>query len=385
MQEMGYSVTVVAFNLHNWTTEKEEQLQQELHGVEFHHLETSRHPVLPWLMGSLLERAARFLLPLAPSDPSLAAIALDKRSRKLLRWVKSGKSQYDAVIAHNPPAFYPAAWLGRATGKPYAIDVEDYHPGEKGSPVMQRCVTILMRSLLRKAAYVSYAAPLIKEYSDRLSGSSEKDNGIVINNSFSRKEFVRPAADPNEDRLRLVWFSQYVDYHRGLEKILPVLDEFRDHIRLTLIGSARAHFVARELTPRDYIHPIDSLSQQDLHRELSRHDLGLALEDGTADLNRDLCLTNKIWSYLLAGLYILASDTSAQRRFMEEHPDHGVCAPLSPDSLRPVMSRIVADREILRAGATARFARAGAAAWDNESALLARKWNSILLPNQPIS
>jgi glycosyltransferase involved in cell wall biosynthesis len=375
LTKMGHAVTLVAFHLHNWTEDKERQLREELKDVEFHYLEAGRHPLIPWLKASLLERAARLLLPVAGSNIFLAALSMDKRSWMLLQWVKKNKGNYQGVIAHNPPAFYAAAWLGRKASVPYAIDIEDYHPGEGKSAVKRRCSTLLMRGLLKPAAYVSFASPLIKEYSGRLADAAPA-KWTVINNSFPRTDFLLPEAAG--EKLQIVWFSQFVDYGRGLEKILPVLDEFRGQIQLTLIGSARAGFVAAEVAGREYVRCIGAMAEKELHEALRNYDLGLALEDGTADLNRDLCLTNKIWSYLLAGLYILASDTSAQRRFMDEHPGHGACVPLTADRLRPLLAKLAGDKSTIRADAPLRFAQASTVAWESESAKLTTLWNLIL-------
>ena len=57
--------------------------------------------------------------------------------------------------------------------------------------------------------------------------------------------------------------------------------------------------------------------------QLGQHHIGLALETGTTR-NRQLCRTNKLFCYPLAGCLTLASDTNAQRQFMEEHPEAGV-------------------------------------------------------------
>jgi glycosyltransferase involved in cell wall biosynthesis len=48
----------------------------------------------------------------------------------------------------------------------------------------------------------------------------------------------------------------------------------------------------------------------------------LALEVKTP-LNRNICLTNKIFTYLQSGLAVIASDTMAQKAFMEQYPGIG--------------------------------------------------------------
>ncbi len=48
----------------------------------------------------------------------------------------------------------------------------------------------------------------------------------------------------------------------------------------------------------------------------SEYDVGLALEQ-PASRNRDLCLTNKIFSYLIAGNAVAATSTSAQEAIVK--------------------------------------------------------------------
>jgi hypothetical protein len=375
-------ITVLAFHLHNWTTEKEKELNSELKNVLFHYLDSGRHPLLPWLWASFLEKTCRLIRKLAPSNIRVGAIALHKRSWSMLHWVKKNKKKYDLVIAHNPPAFLSASWLASKTGSAFALDIEDYHPGEGRDPAEQQGAMLLMRRLQEKAAYVSYASPLIKEYSRRLIANTGEGSYFVVNNTFPRTDFKRPAPEPApggaEGRLRLVWFSQFIDYGRGLEKILPSLDQFSESIQLTLIGSMRPEFHDRELADRTYIDCRDALAERELHLTLGDYDIGLALEDVSVDLNRNLCLTNKIWSYLLAGLFIVASDTEAQRRFLEDFPGHGVCSALSADRFVSTVAACVADRTAIREGSVRRFDAAATASWENESLLLLQQWKKTI-------
>jgi hypothetical protein len=51
---------------------------------------------------------------------------------------------------------------------------------------------------------------------------------------------------------------------------------------------------------------------EEMVRQAAPYDIGLSLETDISD-NRSLCLTNKIFTYLLAGVPVLLSDTPAQR------------------------------------------------------------------------
>jgi glycosyltransferase involved in cell wall biosynthesis len=65
-------------------------------------------------------------------------------------------------------------------------------------------------------------------------------------------------------------------------------------------------------------HDQDPLASAD--RLCRGYDIGLALEQ-VHILNRDLCLCNKVFSYMLAGLAIVCTDTKGQRPLAEDLGD----------------------------------------------------------------
>ena len=115
-----------------------------------------------------------------------------------------------------------------------------------------------------------------------------------------------------------------------------------------------------------------------LQMELSKYDVGLAIEDGKTDLNRNICLTNKILSYFQAGLFIIASDTKAQRMFMEEHLKHGICTSLSKEELFNTFVAVLKNQEQIRATKSTRHENASLHNWENESMALIKQWEAIL-------
>ena len=377
LRSKGAKVSVVAFHLHNWSDEIEKKLNSELSDVCFNYLETTKKELLPWLISSAFEKISRLLLVFFPSSLFLSAMAVSKRSWLILQWTKKNKTTADFVIAHNPAAFYPAYRLAKKSNIPFALDIEDYHPGEHSPLLVKQAVSFLMTQLMPKTAYTSFASPMIKLYSEKLL-TGKSNSSIVINNVFSKEEFIAPVTHITEtEKIKLVWFSQYIDYNRGLEKVLPVLDMFSDSVFLTLIGNTRDNFFLKELKERKYVHCIASIPQAELNRELSKYDIGLAIEDGTADLNRDICLTNKIWSYFQAGLFIIASDTAAQKLFLAEHPLHGTCTSLINEKLRFTFQQVVENREAIQVAKKNRFETARPFNWENESAPLLNAWKQM--------
>ena len=372
---MDVDITVVAFYLHNWTDKKEIVLNKELEHVTFHYLESTRVQFFPWLFASFLERISRMLVSIPRPGVLLSSVAVSKRSWQLLRWTKRAEIKPDLIIAHNPPAFYAAARMAGKLNIPFALDVEDYHPGEGHNATINNSQVVLMRRLFEAAAYVSYASPLIKEYSEKLL-PERNPCSFVVNNLF-------PSADFSDNfkagggKLKIVWFSQNVDFGRGLEELIPVLAELEDQIELTLIGDGKEPFVRNVVEGRNFIRLVAPLDQQELHRVMGNFDAGLAIESGK-DVNKQVLLSNKIWTYYQAGLFIVASDTPAQKRFLTERHDHGVCMTLTREDILKTFKRLINQLQDIRSKKTFRFQQAQNNGWEAESRLLSDKWGQIL-------
>jgi hypothetical protein len=128
---------------------------------------------------------------------------------------------------------------------------------------------------------------------------------------------LEPSPGPG---LRLYWFSQRIGPGRGLEDAVRAAGMSDVPIELHLRGNETPGYVrslrtlARGIAPQLVImqHPPEP---SDLMIELCRrggYDVGLALEQ-THVFNRTVCLTNKIFTYLAAGLAIAFTDTTGQR------------------------------------------------------------------------
>ena len=76
--------------------------------------------------------------------------------------------------------------------------------------------------------------------------------------------------------------------------------------------------LAKTETTKQNIFFHELVSNQELPFRTVEHDVGLALEL-KQPINRDLCLTNKIFQYINTGLTLLVSDTKAQKWIMENH------------------------------------------------------------------
>ena len=76
-------------------------------------------------------------------------------------------------------------------------------------------------------------------------------------------------------------------------------------------------------------------------------DVGLELEQNKP-LNRDICLTNKIFTYLISGLAIIASNTKAQQQFINENNNVGKLYPITNiNKLAELINQLFGNKKLL--------------------------------------
>jgi glycosyltransferase involved in cell wall biosynthesis len=130
--------------------------------------------------------------------------------------------------------------------------------------------------------------------------------------------------------MRLYWFSQTIGPGRGLEDVIRAMGKLRDcHIELHLRGTTRPEhwryfqglIIENQLLPQRVVLHAPA-APDEMIRAAAAFDVGLALEQPVS-VNREVCLTNKIFSYLLAGNAVAATDTSGQRPILERIGESG--------------------------------------------------------------
>ena len=368
MLEQGYEVTGMLFHFNNWSSARDNELRASLKEVRFIQLSALRVPFIPWLFSSLLEKGFR-LLPVAVLNHSMLSSAVSKRSYLLIQAIKKMNESFDWVIAHNPATFYPALMASRKFKASLGIDVEDYHPGETNDPKAATIMKKLMQLVLPGAAYCSYASPLIMEEVKK-DVKGLKNNQLVILNGFNGDEFIKPIPVEKE-AIQLVWFSQNIDVNRGLENVIPVVNELYPLVELHLIGNLKPAFETAYLQNKTgiIIHP--SKSQKELHQFLSTCDVGLALEPGK-DLNNQLAISNKLIASVQAGLYIFAFDTPAQTNFLKKNDLQ--CQIIGNEKNLICEALVKLDKNEIRKGRENRFIQGRLFDWHKMAAPLIQVW-----------
>jgi len=224
----------------------------------------------------------------------------------------------DLYIAHYVAALPAAAAAADEHGGMLGFDAEDFHAGEAiGGPAAAmhaKMVDVVERALLPSCTHLTAAAPLIAEaYAARYGVALP----TTVLNVFPI-DMASTDANAASSAVRAYWFSQTIGPDRGLQAFLQAMAGSRTRIELDIRGSDRWRHgekllaVARELGIGERVRLLPVGAPQDMVRMAAAYDLGLSLETDVSE-SRRLCLTNKIFTYLAAGVPVVLSDTPAQR------------------------------------------------------------------------
>ncbi len=238
------------------------------------------------------------------------------------------KIKTDLYIAHNLGALPAAVLAAKYTGAKVGYDAEDMHSGQFTSTYDEsyRLNKYIEEKYFNQINYFTAASPLIAEYYHR---DYNYLKPVVINNVFPKTALNIGQNYKANKPLKLFWFSQTIGPERGLEDIIKAMAAVKGNVQLHLLGSCneghRAALLnlARSLNLNpDQLCFHEPIGADEIFNFASRFDIGMATETGVP-LNRDICLTNKIFTYIQCGLAMIASDTQAQTLFMEQYPDTG--------------------------------------------------------------
>lgn len=226
----------------------------------------------------------------------------------------------DLYVAHYIAALPAAAEAAQRHGALLGFDAEDFHSGEGtsvGDAFRMRMVAAVERATVPRCAYSTAASPLIgRAYAERYGV-----NPATILNVFplamaphEPRPRQRPTGSPE---LKAYWFSQTIGLDRGLQAFIQAMALAKCRVTLEIRGSNRwGHGdtlmgLAGELGVADRLRLLPLASPDEMVRLAADYDIGLSLETDISE-SRQYCLTNKIFTYLLAGIPMMLSDTPAQ-------------------------------------------------------------------------
>ena len=289
---------------------------------------------------SILERVAWRSVLLRPQGGRIARL-LGKLRREVCRiWVVAGRSgtgvaihanferhqefvsaalriPADLYIGHTLSGLAVAATAALQKRAILGFDAEDWHREEQSESDrrkgQKRAIALIEEAFVPKCAYVTAASPLIGAAYAALGARTP----TTILNVFPLSEAPSSQNGDAGQIDAVYWFSQTIGPDRGIEAILRAVALLPQQWELHLRGTPSPGYVeslgclAESLGMKERLKWLPPERPDQMVRLAAPYAVGLSVELNQPP-NRAICLTNKIFTYVLAGTPVLLSDTPAQ-------------------------------------------------------------------------
>jgi glycosyltransferase involved in cell wall biosynthesis len=409
----GYEVSVVTVNSHLGQSSFDEELMRsrswELYTVNFRKEVPAERRL--WVRLSVKKKLFTLLSRLTGRF-GIAERAMEKAFDELLRLAKARSA--DLYLAHHAEALgvgfraarsprpRPSSHTAHSRPALFGFDAEDFHTGmDESVGLNKKLVTVLEKRYLPRCSYLTAAS---KGIADAYADKYRIRKPVTILNVFPREPLT--VATPGSP-VKFYWYSQVIGPKRGLEVLLEAAGKVQAALRAVAsatAASATAGNTPRALAPAPTIPSFEIHLRGSLHNEEygvelkrlaegagcagslflhppilpeeiiadgNRFDIGLALESDIS-VNRDICVTNKVFSYLMSGLALVITDTYGQKDIFKSFPGAGrLCRKSDPEDLAAAMKYFIGNPErLMEAKQAAREAAESRFNWEVESGTL---------------
>lgn len=365
----GYDVTVVAVSnnevLHGFDEQLMRTRKWKLRTVNY----SRGRDKMRWMYLSLRQRVFLFVSRVTYKF-GVAERAAEKAFDGLVELACAEKA--DLYIAHHVEALGAGYKAARRNKAVFGFDAEDFHTGmnESASSATADGLTyFLEKKYLGYCRHMTAASKLMAEaYRDKYGVSLPE----TILNVFPMVALpVRAVHEP----VRFHWYSQVIGPNRGIEVLLAAAAMIKLPFEIHLRGSMYSNAYKDTLT--DICHRAgigqqvffhDPIQPEQIIPDGNNYDVGLALESAVS-MNRNICVTNKVFSYLMSRMAIIGTDTDGQKDIFTHFPEAVVvCRMNDAEDLARAMMVFIGDREkLMKAKQAAEMASVGQFNWEKES------------------
>lgn len=323
--ESGFRVTVIYCPLSTWGDQFDTELFSEFTEIKW--IRVGFHPFqnsLRFKYARVRRKLYEWLFKYIYKTPIIAWYSLVLFGQELQKMAL--KQNADLFIGHNLGSLPVVVMAAEKWKAKVGFDAEDFHRGESEEMSLHwQICKILETEFMPKLDYLSTSSPLIKK---AYLGIFDIPI-ITINNVFSKK-FLTTNIRTTKTPIRLFWFSQVIGKKRGIEDIIFALHDFSNkEFELTLLGNINEETenYFKDLAQRKdgtevNIRFLNPVHPDEIFIIAQKHDIGLVIEPGR-DVNNKLALSNKLFTYLMAGNAIIFSNTTAQSLFFKSYPQIG--------------------------------------------------------------
>lgn len=351
LSQSGYDVTVIYCPLSPWADDFDTVLMNSYPQIKWiaagSHSGKNR---AGYLYARLRQKWYHTLFKIGFRGAGVAAKSKVLFSQELEKEAASINAHF--YIGHNLGSLPAVVKAASVNGGKASFDFEDYHRGESDANELETEKTVNIENrYVPLLSFATAASPLICETYSNLFPAVQF---LTINNCFPKGYIENEIQDLHESTLKLFWFSQTVGKNRGLETIIEAMGKVQSPVVFTLLGNCSQemkiyllNLAQQSNVTAEQLRFVNPVAEKEIVSIGAMHHIGMASEVPHI-LNRELCLTNKIFIYLLSGNAIVASSTQAQKKFLNEHEGIGMTYPCNDsDALAAILNHYTSNRELL--------------------------------------
>jgi glycosyltransferase involved in cell wall biosynthesis len=329
--EEGFAVSIVDIE-----GERSCPAEEDIHGIHVKHI----------IMPGWFNYSWRF-------NPWFLVMAMWMLLRCVLRLVQTPADIYHVHDAKALPACFIAASLRR---KPLIFDAHELPLAE--TTIRWRGLGRVSRHLL--AAMVPHCAGLITvspPIAHEMSKRYHYPKVSLVRNILAYK------AVPRSDRLRqhlglgpearIALYQGNIQPNRRLDKLVRAAAFLEQNTVLVLMGrgivstSAELEALASREGVADRVKILPPVPYKELLEWTASADIGLIVFSPDQSLNIKMCLPNKLFEYLMAGLPILATPLDAVADVLSTYSVGRIVPSLKPEDIGAAINEMLSDRDSL--------------------------------------
>lgn len=206
-----------------------------------------------------------------------------------------------------------------------------------------RALSVLVRGC---AGVITVSPPIVREIQRRYGGP----RAVVVRNMPS---YHPPSASDHLRRLldigletRIALYQGDIDVQRGLDLLVRAARHLGPNVVIALMGrmrdGGRIQDLIQELGVDERVRLVPAVPYAELLSWTASADMGLVIFPADSSLSIQMCLPNKLFEYLMAGLPVLASPLEAVEDVLATHGVGGIVTP-EPEAIAQAIREMLAD------------------------------------------
>ena len=361
--EAGYIVTIV-----DVVSDRTKPAEEDIHGVHFKHIFMPSYfapaRFKPW-----------FLV-------KLAIVTI----YGIVQLLKVQADIYHAHVERAIPTCYIAA---RLRNKPFIVDTPELtltDPRYARWPRLNVLARHMIRHMVSYSAGHITASPLYPQELSKLFGAKEVT--LILNvppyQLAAKNDRLRQHLKLGPE-VRIALYQGYLQPDRQLERLIQAAAFLERDVVIVLLGSGpektvselKSLIVSEQVSDRVKIIP--AVPYEELLEWTASANIGLTAVAPDQSLNNRLCLPNKFFEYLMAGLPVLSLQYDAIAEMIKRYDVGKILPSVAPEDIGAAINEMLADRDgLARMSANALAAAKQEFYWEKESQKLLHLYEEIL-------